>query len=306
MKAILTIIATAMILNASKATQNNSKMETSLKVTVFKGQTATVNSYIFSNGTSQIVMDVLRSSKEAQELAQQIKANHLPLTHILITHGHPDHYLGMDVLLKAFPKAKIVVANQDIKNDIKGFSQWMESVGWLDGEPNLKPKSEKNQQGFDYDNNINVLNTNELTLEGGGTLQLETRYNPAEAEHLTTVFSKDLNALFTSDFCYNDVHPWLGVGVDKNHIQNWKNQLNDFKAKYAPSNPTIYPGHGDKSDITLFDKVLNYINTFEKITSTAKDKKQAMEAMIKLYPTWQQADFLLFHSVDFHVKEGAN
>lgn len=297
------IIILAFTFNSCKAIQNNSRMDNNLKVSVFKGQTATVNSYIFSNGKSQIVMDVLRSSEEAKQLAIQLKSNHLPLTHILITHGHPDHYLGMDVLRKEFPNAKIVVASQEVKNDIKGFSQWMESVGWLDGEVNLKPKSDKNANGFDYDNNISVLQSNTLTLDGGGTLELDTKYNPAEAEHLTTVYSKDLNAIFTSDFCYNEVHPWLGTGVDKVHIDNWKNQLQDFKVKYSKTNPIIYPGHGEKSNISLFDTVIKYIETFEMVTAKAKTKKEAMNEMKLLYPTYKQADFLLLYSVDFHVKE---
>jgi hypothetical protein len=38
-----------------------------------------------------------------------------------------------------------------------GFSNWMESVGWLETETKMKVKSEQNPEGFDYSNIIEVL-----------------------------------------------------------------------------------------------------------------------------------------------------
>ena len=272
-----------------------------LTVDVFKGKEASVNSYVFSNGKSVVVMDVLRNTEEAKALAEFIRSKSLPLTHILITHGHPDHYIGMDALKKAFPQAQIVVSNQETKQDIIGFSTWMESIGWLDGEPNLKPKTDNNPDGFDYENRINVLESNIFTLDGGGTLEIRNDYKGAEAEHLTTVFSKELNALFTSDFCYTGVHLWLGQGVDASHIANWKAQLNSFKQQHTDTQLTVYPGHGNSSDIALFDTVLNYIEDFEQTIESSKTKQEAMNKMKTLYPAWEQSDFLLQHSVDYHM-----
>ena len=272
-----------------------------LTVEVFKGKEASVNSYLFSNGKSLMVMDVLRNSAEAEGLAQFIKAKQLPLTHILITHGHPDHYIGMDVLKKTFPNATIVVPSAGVKQDIIGFSAWMESIGWLDGEPNLKPKSDQNPAGFDYEQQLKVLPSKTFTLEGGGTLELETDYKSAEAEHLTTVYSKDLNALFTSDFCYNGVHLWLGQGVDPTHIANWKSELNVLKNKYEGTGITIYPGHGTSSTTQLFDVVLTYLSDFESTVRNAATAADAMAKMKARYPEWEQSDFLLTNSVDYHM-----
>ena len=176
--------------------QADSTTSGKIEVDVYKGDVATVNSYIFSNGESLIVMDVQRATSEAKKLAEIIKAKNLPLTHILISHGHPDHYIGMDWLLKEFPNAKVVVANEDIKQDIIGFSTWMESIGWLDAEPTLKPKSEHNPNGFDYENNITVLDGDLLEFNEGGALRLETHYKPAESDHATTVYVKDINGFF--------------------------------------------------------------------------------------------------------------
>ena len=69
-----------------------------LEVDVFKGGFATVNSFVFSNGKSLIVMDVQRKTYEAEKLVDLIKAKSLPLTHILITHGHTDHFTEKSLL----------------------------------------------------------------------------------------------------------------------------------------------------------------------------------------------------------------
>lgn len=278
-----------------------------MKVEVFKGIEASVNSYIFENGKSTVVMDVLRNSKEAMDLVEVIEKKGLPLTHILISHGHPDHYIGMDVVSKAFPEAKIVTASAEIKADILGFSQYMESIGWLDTEPALKPRTKENTDGFDYQAKIQVLESDKLEMIGGGTLEINTAYLSAEAEHLSTVFSKDLNALFTSDFCYNGVHLWLGPGVSKDHVENWKGELNKMKEQYGGSNLTIYPGHGDKSTPELFDTVLKYLSDFQSTIATSKSKEEAINVMKKIYPNWKEDDFLLLYSADHHMrlKEGS-
>ena len=189
-----------------------------------------------------------------------------------------------------------------IRDSILGFSTWMESVGWLDAEPLLKPKSDKQPNGFDYLKNINVLPSNTLTMNGGGELILATHYSPAEAEHVTTVFVDDLNGFFTSDLAYNKVHLWMGQGVSKKHVANWRAQLNTFKSEYAQRNPKVYPGHGKPAGIKLFGTLVTYIDDFNHITSTVKSKEEAMRKMKALYPDYKEAGFLLKYSIDNHMK----
>ncbi|WP_064792114.1 MBL fold metallo-hydrolase [Shewanella woodyi] len=297
-------ISTTLILLALLVTSSMSLQASEvISLDIFKGETASVNSYVFSNGQSLIVMDVQRSTSEAKKLAKFIKDKEKPLSHILITHGHPDHYIGMDWLLKEFPETKVVVANIEIKKDIIGFSTWMESVGWLDSEPTLKPKSDKNPNGFDYENKIDVLAGGSLKFNEGGALKLETYYKPAEANHVTTVFVDSLNSFFMSDLGYNKVHLWMGQGVTEQHITNWRDQLELFDVKYSDRDLIIYPGHGAPTKVSLFTTMIEYINNFQRVVASASSKEVAMSEMKRLYPDYKEADFLLKYSVDFHSKK---
>jgi glyoxylase-like metal-dependent hydrolase (beta-lactamase superfamily II) len=284
-------------------------MAQSIQVEVFKGGFATVNSFIFSNGKSLIVMDVQRKTYEAKKLAELIKSKHLPLTHILISHGHTDHFTGMAWFHQEFPQAQIVVASDAIRRDIKAYAIYMSQGGETGAEPALEPgllpKSATHPDGFDYENWIHVLPGHTLTMLGGGTLELTTDYQPAESPHATTVYSKDLNALFLADFGYNRVHLWMGDDIDDRRIAAWRAELVRIKSLYAGRNPTVYPGHGDPTDMSLFDTTIRYIDDFMRITSAAKSRDEAMQKMEALYHDYQQADFFLKYSIENHVSAGA-
>jgi glyoxylase-like metal-dependent hydrolase (beta-lactamase superfamily II) len=272
-----------------------------IELQAYHGVEATVNAYIFSDNKDIILVDCLRNSEEAGQLAAVIKKQNKPLSHILITHGHPDHYLGMRTIKNEFPDARIVVTTQEIKNDIIGFSGWMENVGWLEKEPAMKPKSPANPNGFDYENEINVLSASELQLAEGAVLELDSKYEAAECDHLTTIYSKDLNVFLANDFIYHGVHPWLAI--DKKNIAYWKTQLGRFKSLFAGSKPTIYPGHGQPATVEVFDSMKKYIEDFEATVAACKTRQEAMETMKSLYPEHKQADFLLLYSVNAFISE---
>ena len=67
-------------------------MKNEINLNIYHGVEANVNSYLFTDSNSAILVDALRNSEEAKKLANFVKEKSNKLTHILITHGHADHY----------------------------------------------------------------------------------------------------------------------------------------------------------------------------------------------------------------------
>jgi len=271
-----------------------------LEILTFAGREANVNAYIVQNASHSVVIDALRNREEAAELVTVIRGTGRTLEAILVTHGHPDHYIGARTLKEAFPAARILVASESVKRDILEFSTWMNSIGWLDKQPQMKPRNARNLAGFDYEGAIEVIDGSTFELSGGGQIRLRSDYPSVECAHMTTAFVPELNALFTSDLCYHGVHAWAGPGVLREHVMNWTRVLGELKARFYGTGVTVYPGHGQASDASLFDAMRVYLSDFIAAVDEEKTNAAAFDRMKRLYPRFAQEDFLLRYSVNFH------
>ncbi len=268
-------------------------------VTRYPAPTASVNSWLVSDRTSIIVVDVLRSSAEAVELAEAVAGTGKQLLAVLVTHGHADHYIGLRTFAERFPGVPLVVASEAVRDGITGFSAWMESVGWLNAEPAMKPRSDTNPDGFDY-SLIQVLDTPELTLAGGAPLRLDTDWPAAECDATTVVHVPDASALLTGDLVYSGVHAWEGPGVTREKIQTWLSALDTLLSRYG-AGVSVHPGHGPEGDTARYTEMRRYLTDFLQVTADSTDRQQAADEMQRRHPDHDQAAFLLALSIDYHV-----
>lgn len=270
------------------------------KITVspFAAKEANVNAYVLSDDQGTLIVDATRTRKDAKELADLARSKGVPVKMILITHGHPDHFVGLGVLKKEFPDAVFLVARKEIKEDIIN----MASMKWMSSEPSAQPKSETNPNGFDYQNEIGILDSNTLKMPGGESLEVIADFPATEAAHETVLFSKELNAVFASDLAYNKVHLWLAGGVDAEGIKNWQAEITRLKKIYGPLNVKVYPGHGKPTDVSVFDADKKYMNDLLAIVKGARTEDEAKKEMMKKYPDWENTDFILVQSIKNQTK----
>lgn len=271
----------------------------SLQVERFAAREADVNAYLVRRGDAAVLIDCTRSADDAAGFVAMIKRAGVTPSHLLITHGHPDHYLGMGTLRGAFPDLRIAVASDAVKADIIGFTKFMESAGWLEKLPAMKRKTAENPAGFDYDR-IEILASPELAV-GASILQVRSDHAPSEAEHMTTISVPEEKFLFTSDLAYNQVHLWLGNGVTDTHIRNWKTLLETLARDYGDYR--VFPGHGAPTDASIFAANSKYIDQLLAAVNSSESAEAAHKAMVSHYPEHANADFLLKMSVDFQFQQ---
>lgn len=270
---------------------------TPLTVDVHAAVESDVNAYVISDGQGAVIIDAARTSADGAAVAALATQRTTGPITVLVTHGHPDHFLGLGALRTALPDARFVVARPEIEADIIGMATWMTQQGWLEKEPAMKPKSDANPGGFDYAAQIEVLSEASLALPGGAVLELDASYAATEAAHMTTIYSRDLGALFTGDLAYQGVHLWLGIGVTPDAAREWQATLSRLESAWAPTKPTVYPGHGPATDTSVFAADRAYIDDLLRVAADSASDQAAIDAMVAKYPDHENRDFLLMMSV---------
>jgi glyoxylase-like metal-dependent hydrolase (beta-lactamase superfamily II) len=66
------------------------------------------NSTLFYGERDAILVDASRLLSDAHKMVAQIIPLRKNLTHVYVSHFHPDHHFGLSVLTSAFPRAKVV------------------------------------------------------------------------------------------------------------------------------------------------------------------------------------------------------
>jgi kynurenine formamidase/glyoxylase-like metal-dependent hydrolase (beta-lactamase superfamily II) len=272
------------------------------KITVFTGPDLFENAFLIQSGKNFVLIDALASETAASEISKAIEGK--KLTTIFITHGHPDHFLGLSTILKDHPDAQIYTGAAGVKKDIIKYVNDASSKGLMERQPGMKMKSDTNPDGFDYDK-IKVLADTKLTVGEGHSLIIENIVEGTESGHHSILYSHQLSLLFAGDLLYNNVFNWLGSGVEPSHINNWIKRLHDLKAKFNNEDVVIYPGHGKMSNRKLFDTNIQYLGTFREILGRTKSKADAVQFYKQLYPDYR-GEFLLSRSIDHWMDSAIN
>lgn len=245
---ILTVILSAILSTGAAAAMSESTPPppvTAPKIHQVKAppDSTHVNAWIIETERALILVDTLFTTSDFSLLRQKISSLRKPLSAVIITHPHPDHYNNLAQLLKEHPGAA-AYADRKVIDAIRRDDPSLRNF-WSAFYPRNYPDE---------------LALPTQTLSEGKPLELEgatlipLTITGGESPVQTVIFIPQARALITGDLVMNGVHPSF-FGADSS---SWLKGLETVQTSF-PDAVRILPGHGDEGGPGLIGRQREYL-----------------------------------------------
>jgi glyoxylase-like metal-dependent hydrolase (beta-lactamase superfamily II) len=238
-----------------------------------------------------VLVDPPFTRADAHRVAAMVLDSGRRLTHIFITHDHPDHFFSMDVLEEAFPDAEIV-AHPTVVADIWRslpfkVARWSPVLG---------------ANGPAYPAAPHALASDTIMLEGH-ELQV---IGPMQGDHVhsTVLWAPSIRALIAGDLVFNEVHLWLGEH-EAADIAAWSQSIGQMRA-LDPA--IVVAGHarpGLPDDASGLAFTADYLAQWPQLVSASTDSVDLRARVQAAFPTTVDVldDFILKNSAEVAMGE---
>jgi glyoxylase-like metal-dependent hydrolase (beta-lactamase superfamily II) len=241
-----------------------------------------VTSTLIFGARDAVLVDALTTIREATALADWVELHERRLTTIYITHGHPDHFLGLPVMLDRFPHARAVAT----AGTVEQMRQQTTPEALNHGERARYPG-----QIVDTIALAEPLDAGHFELEGRPLEVIETGHT--DGVDTTSLHVPDLDLIVSGDVVYNHCHMYVGATTAESRGE-WIAALD----RLAALNPAaVVTGHKDPTQgnpPTVLAESRDYIEYYGQLREQALPDQELFDAMVSRYPDWvSRQQFLL-------------
>jgi glyoxylase-like metal-dependent hydrolase (beta-lactamase superfamily II) len=240
-----------------------------------------INAHLLVGEKEAILIDTGFYRADADKIVDLIRSTGRTLRFIILTHAHPDHYFGADVIETAFPGVPIEVGTNvylDFQANAQStFNAYKAQLGDQIADriitPFLLPDPVNGYYEIDFE---------------GHKLRLYEQPQAGESKGAEVVEVDDPHILLSGDVLYNNVHLVLA----ECHADGWKQDIEWLRGLgYA----TIYPGHGATAQGTApLDAARDYLDAAVPILNAATTTDEAKAMLTARFPDYGGSGLLDF------------
>lgn len=270
-RACVSVIA-IVILTAMTGSGVATAQEKPLTLKVVTSSPGSLNTHftIIMGETDAMLVDAPFLRSDAYRLAADILDTRKTLKTIIVTHGHPDHYFGLDVLKDAFPDVDIIAAPAVVADIWRSYPNRLGFWG-----PQIGANAPRHPQiPREYPDPTIQLEGHEIQLLGP---------LKGDAENSTVVYVPSLKAVIAGDVVFNQVYPGIGAGTHADRLA-WIATLD----KLAALKPEIVvAGHtkpGLPTDGSSLKFTRDFLASFDAAVAKAKNADEVVAMMQKEFP----------------------
>lgn len=229
-----------------------------------------VTSHLIMGKSEALLVDAQFTRSEATKLADMIAATGRKLQTVYVTHGHPDHYFGVEVLRKRFPEAHFVT-NSEAMADITAT-----------GEEKLKAwKPMYKDDLTDTVPQLEVNDANSFKVDGEDVQIMKLA--AGESAHAIAVNVPSLKTIIAGDALFDRVHLWLAEGRLDGFLAN----LSALKKSGAKNFLAGHSVDAKSQSASLIRNNEKYVASFKKALKTSKSVEEVAAKIKKQYPDYQ-------------------
>ena len=232
-----------------------------------------VTSTLVTGAREAVLIDAQFQRDDAHAVLKMIQDNGKDLKTIYISHGDPDFYFGLDVIVAAYPNAKIVASPLTADHIKKTIERKVEYWGPILGE-NAPHESIVPE----------VIEGDTLSVDGE-TIKI-VGLDGHDLKH-TFVWIPSIKTVAGGVVVFEGVHVWMADSQTLESRDKWRKTLDSI---LALSPERIIPGHvigKSKQNEGAINFTRAYVAAFEEEAAKAGNSAELIEAMKFRYPDFQ-------------------
>jgi len=247
------------------------------------GTFSPTTSTLITGATQAVLVDTQYREPDVEEVIRRIEASDKTLTTIFITHGHFDHYFGLEMLLTHYPYARAVASPSVAAYIARNNSAERDSAAAFFGG-----------QALD-----NTMIPEPLD---GGVLRLDDAELPvidleqADIAPTSIVHIPAIDAVIAGDAIYNGVNPFLAASGPA----DWPKWVASVDAVAALNPKTVVAGHKSLTrgnEAACIGETRDYLEKFIDFFDTSSDSRELVRRMKELYPDHVNPSALVMSAV---------